>query len=130
MPASQAGRHRFDPDRPLQLFLRKYGSLSRIAKRQPSSPSRFITHVSPKIGGSLSPSLAFSRELEGERRTLVPFTFPRGALHDVPDKARRACSAGTYTWFVEEAASHIGATAQFKGGRAPWTLSSTPLGYA
>jgi hypothetical protein len=41
-------------------------------------------------------------------------------MQGVPDRARPARNAGTYTWFVDEAASHIGATAQSKGDRAPW----------
>jgi hypothetical protein len=47
-------------------------------------------------------------------------------MHGVPDKARRARSAGLHIpGSFDEAASYIGAKAQFKSDRAPW-----PCGHA
>ena len=126
MPASQAGRHRFDPDRPLQIFPCKFDKLPRVGEKRLGPFDLAITNASPKLGGNLtvlSPPLAFSTDI-GRRDADSLSLCSRSRLepsHGVPDRARRAWSAGTYTWFVDEAASYIGATAQFKGDRAPWT---------
>lgn len=149
--ASQAGRHEFDPRRPLHTFPKKFRYLRDIRKGR-ARIARWLSpmyHPKPakkeasgrrleagSVGlGGIAPTLfdrhvvrllAFS-PLNGKAkggRFLSISVISREQMHGVPQTARRACSARVphIPGSFEEEASYIGANAQFKRGRASWTL--------
>ena len=148
MPASQAGRRRFDPGRPLHPFPKYSNPLdggARISPDPARAPSP-IHHPKPAekkcLTGRLEPARLRARRIATALLVSVKFValrlspshrnwkargvsalllFPRAALHGVPARARRARSAANINpeRFAELPAADAGAGAgELEGGES------------